>query len=128
MARLPWLFCFVCLGCQSLDPSLPLVRNEPSADARSRDPEADAALARAAEALQAGNQEAACDQLRRYVEAHPEAIPARVLHAEVLFRLARTVEARAAYEYAIAALQQHESDADSLIHCHGRLLDLAGDD
>jgi hypothetical protein len=137
MRRLPWLVCLICAGCQSFGPgdaiALPgaaagLVRILPKA---LRPPVVadDPLLPQASQALERGDHTQACEFLRRYAERHPESKHARAFYAEVLAKLGKTAEARIEFEQAVARLQEDKTvDLALIVHCHGRLLDLADTD
>lgn len=121
MRRGSWLLCLVCLGCHSLVPgrleeARPVSQAVPSANSPLLD--------QVGKALEAGDGEKGCALLQQYVDEHPEARAARALLAEVLYQLGRFGEARAAFEIAVAALQE-ESNVERLVQCHARLVDLA---
>ena len=89
----------------------------------------DPLLHHATKALEANDHELACHWLRQYVARHPESKTVPAFYAEVLYKLARYSEARRNFEKAIAGLQDDTTpDTSYLVHCHGRLLELAGID
>lgn len=89
----------------------------------------DPQLRDASEALERGDHAGACAALSRYVEAHPDSREARVFFAEVLFRLGKAPLATVEFERAIAKLQAAKTvDLGMIVHCHGRLIDLAEED
>jgi tetratricopeptide (TPR) repeat protein len=80
----------------------------------------------AAAYLEAGNDEAACVHLAKYVAAHPEHVIIRSHYAELLLRLHRCREARREFERFIAdAQEQADALARHLVHCHTRLMEIA---
>jgi tetratricopeptide (TPR) repeat protein len=89
----------------------------------------DPLLPQASAALERGDHAQACEFLRLYAERHPESKQARVFYAEVLTKLGQAAEASVQFEMAIARLQEDKSiDLALIVHCHGRLLDLADAD
>lgn len=131
MRRLTWLVCLAVAGCQSvgdLAPQSTLTQLMPKA-MRFAPLAEDPLLPLASQAFEHGDRARACDLLRLYVDRHPESRQARVFFAEVLTKLGKSVEATFEFEKAAAALQQDKTiDLAMLVHCHGRLLDLADDD
>jgi tetratricopeptide (TPR) repeat protein len=81
-------------------------------------------LSLAAAYLEKGDEAAACPHLGRYVEAHPESVLVRLHHAELLWKMHRHEEARAAFEGTVADAQD-ELAPGQLIHCHSRLVQIA---
>ncbi len=80
----------------------------------------------AAAYLEAGNDEAACVHLAKYVAAHPEHVIIRSHYAELLLRLHRCRDARREFELFVAAAQdQADAMARHLVHCHTRLMEIA---
>lgn len=144
---LPWL---LCLGCHSLV-GLDLDGEPPSAEQlwdqgqdamKEGHPEraigfyerslaVDPALTRnhmsmAAAFLEKGDDAKACEQLAKYVEAHPEHLVVRAHYAEMLMRLHRVGDARTQYERYLAAAQEQTSPAVAqLVQAHSRLMDIA---
>src|SRR5437763_992375 len=90
MRAASWLLCLFCLGCHSIAP--------PGRDDAGAVGAGATLLEEASKALEAGDAETACERLRAYVEAHPEARNAKALYAEILYRLGRYGEARMAFE------------------------------
>jgi tetratricopeptide (TPR) repeat protein len=84
-------------------------------------------LSLAAAYLEKGDEAGACPHLARYVNARPEHLIIRVQYAELLWRLKRGREARAAFEDAVADAQD-DMPINHLIHCHSRLMRLAEED
>ena len=116
MRRVFAILCVIApVGCQTFDISAP------------RSPDPDPLLARASDALDAGDHALACRHLQEYAKRHPESKTAATLHGEVLFKLARYGESRIAFEKAIARLDDSD-DLQILVHCHGRLVELAAID
>jgi tetratricopeptide (TPR) repeat protein len=119
MRRVFAILCVIApVGCQTFDISAPLAPLAPVPDPL---------LARASDALDAGDHALACRHLEEYVTRHPESKTAPTLHGEVLFKLARYGESRIAFEKAIARLDE-TADLPILVHCHGRLVELAAID
>jgi tetratricopeptide (TPR) repeat protein len=86
-------------------------------------------LPQASQALERGDHAQACDLLRAYADRHPESRHARAFYAEVLAKLGKGDEATVEFERAIARLQEEKTiDLALIVHCHGRLLDLADAD
>lgn len=76
--------------------------------------------------LEQGRDEKACWHLSLVVEQEPNHRSARFYYAELLDRLRRHDEAREQFEEIIARLQDATlADFRHLIHCHGRLVDIA---
>jgi tetratricopeptide (TPR) repeat protein len=152
IVRRGWLVLwFACLGCQSLvalaleadapSPGLPLWEQGQQA-MREGQPERaigfyEKSLAAdpnfthnhmslAAAYLEAGDDEAACRHLEKYVASHPEHVLIRSHYAELLLRLHRCGEARRQFErFAADAQEQGGALARHLVHCHTRLMELA---
>ena len=83
-------------------------------------------LSLAAAHLEAGEEETACISLARYLESHPEHFSVRPHFAELLLRLHRAAEARCQLERFIADAQDAPAEeAAPMIHCHGRLMEIA---
>src|SRR5207244_253735 len=62
-------------------------------------------------------------------EESPDHAKARYYFAELLWKLGKHRQARPQFECAVAQLQQEtKTDIRHLIHCHGRLLQLAEDE
>jgi hypothetical protein len=130
--RRKWLLaCVLCLGCQTLDlpdgdaePDRPLgfydktLVDDPAAT-RSH-------LSLAAEALQNGDENGACQHLGQYLATRPEHNEVRLHYAELLARHERRTEARAEYIRFIAVAQERgEQTLDDRILCHSRLMEMA---
>jgi tetratricopeptide (TPR) repeat protein len=81
-------------------------------------------LSLAAAYLEKGDDEGACPHLARFLNAHPEQPAVRVQYAELLWRLKRLPECRAAFESAVGHAQDNVP-TNHLIHCHTRLMQLA---
>ena len=137
MRRIPWLVCVAFAGCQSFSANdlaaLPgsttaLTRTLPAPLRLTRSRE-DPLLPQATQALEKGDHAQACELLREYAQRHPESKNARVLYAEVLAKLGRSCEASVEFEKVVARAQEDKTlDLALLVHCHGRLLDLAEED
>ena len=132
--RRGWLCgCVLVLGCQTL------VLPDADADDESGrplgfydctladDPAATrSALSLAAEALQQGDERAACEHLGKYLSTRPQHNEVRLHYAELLLRLERRAEARQEYGRFIALAQEGgEKTLDQRIVCHSRLLEMA---
>lgn len=109
---------------------------QPSPDPRGAGPSADAIkvkanaenrdLTLAAVYLDQGKRELACHHLGLFVERNPHHHNARLYFAELLSRLERDDEAREQFEQVVASLQEeYFLDVRHIVHCHGRLADLA---
>ena len=109
------LYLIASVGCQTFD--------VPSPHLAAADP----LLAKASDALEAGDQTLACKHVQEYAARHPESKTAGALYGEVLFKLGRHGESRVAFENAIARLDD-DADRSMLVHCHGRLVELAAID
>ena len=109
------LYVIASVGCQTFDVSAPL------------SPAPDPLLAKASDALDAGDHALACRHIQEYAARHPDSKTAGALHGEVLFKLGRYGESRIAFEKAIARLDD-TADLSMLVHCHGRLVELAAID
>ncbi len=71
----------------------------------------------------------ACLELAQYLEESPDHAKARFYFAELLWKLGKHLKARPQFERTVAQLQQEaKTDIHHLIHCHGRLLELAEDE
>jgi tetratricopeptide (TPR) repeat protein len=80
----------------------------------------------AAAHLEAGHDEAACDHLGRYLEAHPEHTLVRSHYAELLLRLHRQRDARRQFErFSADAQDGDEALTRHLVHAHTRLMEIA---
>jgi tetratricopeptide (TPR) repeat protein len=91
-----------------------------------RQPESRHYLSLAAAYVAKGDLEAASMALARYLQHNPDHRNARCYHAELLRRLGKIGQARLQFERTIADLQQEtKSDVAQLVHCHGRLMELA---
>ena len=121
--RLALLACVICLGCHTskavvLQPGAKDPVGTPSAAANY--------LTQAALHIAAGHDDAACDALEHFVAENPDHPHVRFYFAELLHKLGRAQEARDQFERIIADFQEEpESDYPQLIHCHGRLMELA---
>lgn len=83
-------------------------------------------LSLAAARLEKGEQEEACTQLARYIEAHPEHVTVRGHFAELLLRLKRLPEARLQFERCEADAQDLGAElVGQRIQCHSRLTRIA---
>lgn len=114
------VICLVCLGCHTalLEPPV-----GPSAE---QVPIARSHLSLAAARLGDGDERQASAHLDEFVRLYPEHRNARSLHAELLFKRGRRQEARVQFEQTVAAAQEDSPvNTRYLLHCHGRLLDLA---
>jgi hypothetical protein len=146
--RRSWLLgCVLCLGCQAL--VLPDGDADPDAPAASRqdgqtsgneqrplgffdkavvdDPAATRShLSLASEALQQGDEAAACEHLGKYLAQRPEHNEVRLHYAELLLRHERQRDAKAQYTRFIAQAQERgDQTLDDRILCHSRLMDIA---
>jgi tetratricopeptide (TPR) repeat protein len=73
-----------------------------------------------------GDDDRALQHLARYVQNQPDHVMARAHLAEMLLRLKRPAAARVQFERCATDMQDHsELDADKLIHCESRLMELA---
>jgi tetratricopeptide (TPR) repeat protein len=73
-----------------------------------------------------GDDDRALEHLLRYVQKQPDHVMARAHLAEMLLRLKRPAAARPQFERCAADMQDHpEMDAEKLIHCESRLMELA---
>jgi hypothetical protein len=64
--------------------------------------------------------------LAQFIQAYPDHRGARFYYAEVLFKLGKAQEAQAQFELAVADLQQQKkAEFAQLVHCHGRLMEMA---
>ncbi|MFO0966785.1 MAG: hypothetical protein U0793_14525 [Gemmataceae bacterium] len=98
----------------------------PAAEEKTPDAKDERNLTLAAIYLDQGQDARACAQLEIYLGKHPEHAGARYYHAELLFRQKRNAEAKTEFAAAVAALQDERFlDVRKLIHCHGRLADIA---
>ena len=80
----------------------------------------------AAAYLEAGNDEAACTHLARYLAAYPEHVIVRSHYAELLRRLHRDREARREFERFIADAQDNGDEIiRHIVHAHTRLMEIA---
>jgi hypothetical protein len=83
-------------------------------------------LSLAAAYLEQNNVERACTHLALYVEANPDQLLNRARYAELLLKLHRLSEARTQFEQLVCDAQgQKDSVNLDLIHCHGRLVEIA---
>jgi len=93
---------------------------------------ADNHLSLAAAWLARDDEARAADSLQRYLKLRPDHLAVRLHLGELLLRLGRAEEARAAYEaFAADAQGQEEAAGPLLVRCHTRLVDIAaaaGDD
>jgi hypothetical protein len=144
-----FLWCILCLGCQSV--VLPDGESEPdNAPIRSQDGQAGeaerplgyydkdlagdpaatrSALSLAAEALQQGDEAAACQHLGNYLAAHPDHHEVRLHFAELLLRSDRRGDARTEFMRCIAQAQERgDMTLEDRIHCHSRLMEIADAD
>jgi hypothetical protein len=91
-----------------------------------RQPESRHYLSLAAAYVAWGDEEAASMALAHFLQENPDHRNARCYYAELLRRLGKIDEARLQFERTIADLQQEtKSDVAQLVHCHGRLMELA---
>lgn len=137
MRHLAWLVCLPLLGCQSFGPAelgalsgatIAIHRLVPATWARSIGAD-DPILLSASRALERGDHDAACARLSEYADRHPDSRQARVFYAEVLFKLGKQTPAMLEFEKAIALMHDDRTvDLGLLVHCHGRLLDIADAD
>jgi tetratricopeptide (TPR) repeat protein len=148
--RRGWLgLCLICFGCHSLPP----LEKEPRSSAGQNWEKGQTAmrqgkteeaiwcyqqalaadpsftrnhLSLAAAYLKQNNAESACAHLAHYVEAHPDQLLNRARYAELLLKLHRLPEARTQFEQLVCDAQgQTGSVSFDLIHCHGRLMEIA---
>jgi tetratricopeptide (TPR) repeat protein len=148
MLRRGWLIC-LCLGCHSLAGVEPEPEKAPAnelwqegqAAMRQRQPEEAIRLYRksleldasltcnylslAAAYLECGKEEAACDNLGKYLEHHPEHLAGRAHYAELLFKLRRTAEARAQFARFTVEAQETGDAPSRMIHAVSRLMEIA---
>ena len=85
-------------------------------------------LSLAAAYLQQNSPETACAHLALYVEANPDQLLNRARYAELLLKLHRLSEARTQFEQLVYnAPSQSDCANPDLIHCHGRLMEIAAE-
>jgi tetratricopeptide (TPR) repeat protein len=148
--RLAWLCWCACLGCQNLkgvdapprEPGTPWEMGQHAMRAEGPDgalacyrqaltetkPDSRHYLSLAAAYVAKGNEEAASLALASFVLENPDHCKARFYYAELLRRLGKKNEAQSQFERTVAELQQETaSPYGQLIHCHGRLMELAED-
>jgi hypothetical protein len=83
-------------------------------------------LSLAAARLGRGEDEQAALDLHRYLRERPEHLVVRGQYAELLWRLNRPEAAREEFERFAADLQEQEAlGGQHLVHCHGRLMEIA---
>lgn len=83
-------------------------------------------LTLAAYYLDKGKDELACFHLGQFVERNPRHPNGRFYYAELLLKLDRLEDAREQFELVIADLQEAQFlDLRTVVHCHGRLTDIA---
>jgi tetratricopeptide (TPR) repeat protein len=83
-------------------------------------------LKQAAASLEKGAEGTACDHLEQYLREHPEHAEARFCCAELLFKMGSLAPARNHFAQLIERCPDTESaDLDCLLHCHGRLMEIA---
>jgi hypothetical protein len=145
--RLVLLSCCFCLGCHSIRlldrDGTALGSWEKGQDAMRRgetdqaiahyeeglakkQPEARLYLSLAAAYVAKGDETSACVALERFVEENPAHRNSRLYLAELLHRAGKDDEARSQFEHVVSELQQDtKCDYARLIHCHGRLMELA---
>jgi tetratricopeptide (TPR) repeat protein len=83
-------------------------------------------LSLAAAYLEKGDDAAACPHLAKYAAAYPEHLAVRAHLAELLLRLKRPAEARAEFERFVTEAQDlGEPAPGQMVHCEGRLMELA---
>jgi tetratricopeptide (TPR) repeat protein len=76
--------------------------------------------------LEKKDQKEACVHLAIYVDARPDEPGIRARYAELLSRLHRISDARSEFERSIARAQEQGAPAaNQLLHCHGRLVQIA---
>ena len=109
------------VGCQTLLTPTPRDPVEVVADA---EPDH---LTPAADALGRGDRSAAAVHLAAHVRRHPDQLMFRAQLAELLFTLDRAAEAKAEFERFAADAQSAGGPVRKhLVHCHTRLMELAG--
>jgi hypothetical protein len=147
--RLAWFLALVCFGCRLVDVGTgtdgakaqrlgqegqaaltagqPEQASAPYEDSRAHDAaRTENYLSLAAAYVEKGDDANAAAQLGRFLEGHPEHQTTRVFFAELLLRLKRLPEAQGQFERLIAAAQEERTpDLTHLVHCHGRLLEIA---
>jgi tetratricopeptide (TPR) repeat protein len=145
--RPAWLVCLCCLGCHLAEVDTPppadnaahlwqqgqqaMQAGQPAAaiglyekSLAEDQKQSQNHLSLAAAYVEAGDDEKACEHLGKFLRTNPDHRTARVYHAELLRKLNRPAEALAAFEQAIAH-GQDAADPAQLVHCHGRLVELA---
>jgi Tfp pilus assembly protein PilF len=114
---------FAVAGCQTILAPVP----RPDVIPASATLETDDPLTLAAECLKAGNDSAACTHLEAHVRAHPEQVMFRAHLAELLVKLGKDVEARRHFERFVADARTATGPVRAhLVHCHTRLMEIAG--
>lgn len=114
------------VGC--LSPfTWPDSRRVPTLKISAETPAADAALEKAAEALERGDTSAAMPHFRTYVNAYPDAAGVRFQLAELLFRANKPHDARAEYETCLSSFAASLVPSPQQVQCHTRLMGLAED-
>jgi predicted Zn-dependent protease len=95
---------------------------------RGATPEADADhLAKAAACIDRGDETAAVPHLSAHVTAQPDAVMIRAYLAELLLKLGRLDESRRHFErYTHDAAGMSGQPGQHLVHCHTRLMEIAG--
>ncbi|HWY88609.1 MAG TPA: tetratricopeptide repeat protein [Gemmataceae bacterium] len=149
-ARLAWLCWCFCLGCHGLkgvdaqpgephspwemgqnamragDPDEAIARYQEALSQKEPDPRHYLSLAAAHVAK--GDEAAASLALAHYIQVNPDHYKARSYYAELLRRLGKNDEAQFQFERTVADLQQETTvPCAQLVHCHGRLMELAED-
>lgn len=129
---------FAVVGCRTLvapappEPPPPRVALPPRpevvpASAALPEPPADDPLTLAAKCLQDGDDSAACTHLAAHVRAHPEQVMFRAHLAELLVKLGRDADARRHFERFVADGKTATGSVRAhLVHCHTRLMEIAG--
>ena len=86
-------------------------------------------LSRAADCLDRGDRAGAAAHLAAHAKAHPDQVMVRAYLAELLFQLKRPAEAAGEFERFVAAAQPMTGPPHKhLVHCHTRLMAIAGAD
>jgi tetratricopeptide (TPR) repeat protein len=83
-------------------------------------------LSLAAACVETGDDDAACQHLRRYVQANPDQLGIRLHLADLELRLKHWPEARREFDRCVRCAQEGTGSAeDELLHCHARLMEVA---
>lgn len=82
-------------------------------------------LSLAAACMETGDDAAACEYLRHYVQANPDQLGIRLHLADLEMRLKHWPEARREFDRCVASAQAGTGSAeDELLHCHARLMEI----